>query len=62
MAEVSFKREIESLKLKDGDTFHGEGIIAVTKALLQSGVSYVGGIRARPWAIFSMCLSRRRTR
>jgi indolepyruvate ferredoxin oxidoreductase, alpha subunit len=48
MAEVSFKREIESLKLKDGDTFHGEGIIAVTKALLQSGVSYVGGYQGAP--------------
>ena len=33
MAEISFKREIESLTLSDGDTFHGEGIIAVTKAL-----------------------------
>ncbi|MFN3888856.1 MAG: thiamine pyrophosphate-dependent enzyme [Beijerinckiaceae bacterium] len=48
MAEVSFKREIESLKLKDGETFHGEGIIAVTKALLQSGVSYVGGYQGAP--------------
>lgn len=48
MAEVSFKREIESLKLKDGDTFHGEGIIAVTKALLQSGVAYVGGYQGAP--------------
>ncbi|MDP2356263.1 MAG: indolepyruvate ferredoxin oxidoreductase subunit alpha [Beijerinckiaceae bacterium] len=48
MAEVSFKREIESLKLKDGETFHGEGIIAVTKALLQSGVTYVGGYQGAP--------------
>lgn len=48
MAEVSFKREIESLKLNDGETFHGEGIIAVTKALLQSGVSYVGGYQGAP--------------
>ena len=48
MAEISFKREIESLKLSDGDTFHGEGIIAVTKALLQSGVSYVGGYQGAP--------------
>ena len=37
--EVSFSQEIESLKLGDGDTFHGEGILAVTKALLQSGVT-----------------------
>jgi indolepyruvate ferredoxin oxidoreductase alpha subunit len=48
MAEISFKREIESLTLSDGDTFHGEGIIAVTKALLQSGVSYVGGYQGAP--------------
>jgi len=46
--EVSFAREIESLKLGDGDVFHGEGILAVTKALLQSGVSYVGGYQGAP--------------
>jgi indolepyruvate ferredoxin oxidoreductase alpha subunit len=33
--EVSFSHEIESLKLGDGDTFNGEGLQAVTKALLQ---------------------------
>jgi indolepyruvate ferredoxin oxidoreductase alpha subunit len=41
--EVSFSKEIESLRLKSGDTFHGEGILAITKALLQSGVAYVRG-------------------
>ena len=41
--ERSFKQEVELLKLGEGDTSHGEGILAVTKALLQSGVSYVGG-------------------
>jgi indolepyruvate ferredoxin oxidoreductase alpha subunit len=46
--EVSFKQEIESLKLGAGDTFHGEGILAITKALLQSGVSYVGGYQGAP--------------
>lgn len=46
--EVSFATEIESLKLGDGDTFHGEGILAVTKALLQSGVAYVGGYQGAP--------------
>jgi indolepyruvate ferredoxin oxidoreductase, alpha subunit len=46
--ERSFKKEVESLKLGDGDTFHGEGILAVTKALLQSGVSYVGGYQGAP--------------
>jgi len=46
--ERSFAKEIESLRLGDGDTFHGEGILAVTKALLQSGVSYVGGYQGAP--------------
>src|SRR6187397_2685412 len=46
--ERSFKQEVELLKLGDGDTFHGEGILAVTKALLQSGVSYVGGYQGAP--------------
>lgn len=46
--EVSFAKEIKKLKLGDGDTFHGEGILAVTKALLQSGVSYVGGYQGAP--------------
>jgi indolepyruvate ferredoxin oxidoreductase alpha subunit len=48
MAEVSFGKEIELLKLGKGETFHGEGILAVTKALLQSGVSYVGGYQGAP--------------
>src|SRR3989304_6547 len=46
--EVSFHEEIKSLRLGDGDTFRGEGILAVTKALLQSGVSYVGGYQGAP--------------
>ena len=46
--ERSFAAEIESLKLGSGDVFHGEGILAVTKALLQSGVSYVGGYQGAP--------------
>ena len=46
--EVSFSNEIRSLSLGDGETFHGEGILAVTKALLQSGVSYVGGYQGSP--------------
>jgi indolepyruvate ferredoxin oxidoreductase alpha subunit len=46
--EVSFSKEIESLRLKAGDTFHGEGILAITKALLQSGVAYVGGYQGAP--------------
>jgi indolepyruvate ferredoxin oxidoreductase alpha subunit len=46
--ERSFEREIESLKLGGGSRFYGEGILAVTKALLQSGVSYVGGYQGAP--------------
>jgi indolepyruvate ferredoxin oxidoreductase alpha subunit len=46
--ERSFKKEVQELRLGDGDTFHGEGILAVTKALLQSGVSYVGGYQGAP--------------
>ena len=48
MAEVSFHKEIEGLRLGAGDTFYGEGILAVTKALLQSGVAYVGGYQGAP--------------
>ena len=48
MAERSFKREVEKLRLKEGDEFAGEGILAVTKALLQSGVAYVGGYQGAP--------------
>src|SRR5882672_9726201 len=46
--ERQFTEEIESLKLGEGETFRGEGILAVTKALLQSGVSYVGGYQGAP--------------
>jgi indolepyruvate ferredoxin oxidoreductase alpha subunit len=46
--ERSFAREIESLALGNGEIFRGEGILAVTKALLQSGVSYVGGYQGAP--------------
>jgi len=46
--EVSFAKEIEKLKLGDDDVFFGEGILAVTKGLLQSGVSYVGGYQGAP--------------
>jgi indolepyruvate ferredoxin oxidoreductase alpha subunit len=46
--EISFKSEIESLPLGAGEIFRGEGILAVTKALLQSGVAYVGGYQGAP--------------
>jgi len=46
--ERSFKKEVQALRLGDGQTFRGEGILAVTKALLQSGVAYVGGYQGAP--------------
>ncbi len=48
MAERSFANEVTKLRLTDGDEFRGEGILAVTKALLQSGVSYVAGYQGAP--------------
>ena len=48
MAERSFVEEVEKLRLGAGDAFHGEAILAVTKALLQSGVSYIGGYQGAP--------------
>ncbi len=48
MAERSFKKEVAALRLGAGETFRGEGILAVTKALLQSGVSYIGGYQGAP--------------
>lgn len=46
--ERSFAKEVETLKLGDGELFEGEGILAVTKAALQAGVSYVGGYQGSP--------------
>lgn len=48
MAERSFKKEVEQLRLGEGAVFSGEGILAVTKALLQAGVAYVGGYQGSP--------------
>ena len=48
MAERSFAAEVEKLRLGEGETFSGEGILAVTKALLQSGVGYVAGYQGAP--------------
>jgi len=46
--ERSFAAEAALLRLSDGEVFRGEGIVAVAKALLQSGVSYVGGYQGAP--------------
>src|SRR5256886_3147393 len=48
MAERSFAKEVQDLKLGDGQEFRGEGILAITKALLQCGVGYVGGYQGAP--------------
>ena len=48
MAERSFVKEVEKLKLGAGETFRGEGILAITKALLENGVGYVGGYQGSP--------------
>lgn len=48
MAERSFKKEVEQLRVPAGTEFRGEGILAITKALLQSGVGYVAGYQGSP--------------
>ena len=48
MAERSFATEVLKLRQGKGTTFTGEGILAVTKVLLQSGVAYVGGYQGAP--------------
>ena len=46
--ERSFSNEVQKLQLGAGEVFHGETILAVTKALLQSGVAYIGGYPGAP--------------
>ena len=41
MAERSFKAEVVDLRKGAGEVFTGEGILAITKALLENGVGYV---------------------
>src|SRR6476661_3492721 len=48
MAERSFAKEVQQLKIGKGEIFRGEGILAITKALLQCGVGYVGGYQGAP--------------
>jgi indolepyruvate ferredoxin oxidoreductase alpha subunit len=48
MAERSFAREVQQLRVPAGTTFRGEGILAVTKALLEAGVGYVTGYQGSP--------------
>ena len=48
MAERSFRKEVEKLRFGAGEEFRGEGVLAVTKALLQSGVSFISGYQGAP--------------
>ncbi|WP_428488561.1 thiamine pyrophosphate-dependent enzyme [Rhodopila sp.] len=48
MAERSFAREVQQLRLGAGAEFRGEGILAITKALLENGVGYVAGYQGAP--------------
>ncbi|MCR9148866.1 MAG: indolepyruvate ferredoxin oxidoreductase subunit alpha [Rhodobacteraceae bacterium] len=48
MAERSFKAEVQDLRKGAGELFTGEGILAITKALLENGVGYVGGYQGAP--------------
>ena len=48
MAERSFAREVQALRVPAGTEFRGEGILAVTKALLEAGVGYVSGYQGSP--------------
>lgn len=70
--EVQFTEQTEQHKLGAGATFHDEGILAITKGLLQAGVAYVGGyqgapvshlldvlVQAKPPTDRSVCTSRR---
>jgi len=48
MSERSFAEDVRQLGYGAGQTLRGEGILAITKAVLQSGVSYVGGYPGAP--------------
>src|ERR1700741_592606 len=48
MGERSFAEDVKQLGYGEGQILQGEGILAITKALLQSGVSYVGGYPGAP--------------
>jgi indolepyruvate ferredoxin oxidoreductase alpha subunit len=50
MAERSFAKEVQLLRLGAGAEIRTEGIVAVAKALLQSGVAYIGGYPGAPIA------------
>src|SRR6266850_2578685 len=51
MGERSFAEDVKQLGYGQGQILRGEGILAITKALLQAGVSYVGGYPGAPVVI-----------
>jgi indolepyruvate ferredoxin oxidoreductase alpha subunit len=48
MAERSFRDDIGKLRLRAGDEFRGEAVLALAKALLQAGVAYISGYQGAP--------------
>ena len=48
VGDRSFAEEVRKLQMGAGEEFHGETILCVTKALLQAGVSYIGGYPGAP--------------
>ena len=48
MAERSCAKEVQHLRMSEGEVFRGEGILAITKALLENRVGYVGGYQGAP--------------
>ncbi len=46
--EISYRREVGMLRRGAGESFEGEGILAITKGLLEAGVAYVGGYQGAP--------------
>jgi len=48
MAERSFAKEVRQLTIGAGEVFRGEGILAITKALLENRVGYVAGYQGAP--------------
>src|SRR5438445_10478268 len=48
MGERTFAEDVKQLGYGTGQVLQGQGILAITKAVLQSGVSYVGGYPGAP--------------
>ena len=55
--EWSYAAEADLLAKGAGEIFEGEAVQAIAKALLQSGVSYIGGYQGAPVAYLMDCLA-----